>query len=250
MNNSEKYKFSDFTLKHYKKIIKTLKEKHTFMSFTNFEKQKNFVLKRHDVDFTLENALDLAIIESELGVTSTYFLMLHCEFYNLLEKKNIEIVKKISNMGHEIGLHFDAQFYDISDDEDLNDKISLEKRVLENFLEIKIEVFSFHNTTPFTMSCQNYSYGNLINTYSSYFQENLGYCSDSNGYWRFNRMIDFIKENNNKSLQILTHPVWWTKEIDSPKLKIEKLINHTGAIKKKFYEDTLSSFGRENIDWN
>ena len=63
-------------------------------------------------------------------------------------------------------------------------------------------------------------------------------------------MIDFIKENNNKSLQILTHPVWWTKEIDSPKLKIEKLINHTGAIKKKFYEDTLSSFGRENIDWN
>jgi hypothetical protein len=235
VNNSEKYKFSDFTLKHYKKIIKTLKENHTFMSFTNFEKQKKFVLKRHDVDFSLENALDVAIIESELGVTSTYFLMLHCEFYNLLEKKNIEIVKKISNMGHEIGLHFDAHFYDISDDKDLNDKISLEKRVLENFLEIKIEVFSFHNTTPFTMSCQNYTYGSLINTYSSYFQGNLGYCSDSNGYWRFTRTIDFIKENNNKSLQITTYPAWWTKEIDSPKSKIEKLINHSRTIIKKSY---------------
>ena len=43
--------------------------------------------------------------------------------------------------------------------------------LLENFLEVKIEVFSFHNTTPFTMSCQNYKYGGLINTYSSYFQE-------------------------------------------------------------------------------
>ncbi len=250
MNNSEKYKFSDFTLTHYKKIIKTLKKNHIFSRFTNFKKNTNFVLKRHDVDFSLENALEIAIIEKDLGVNSTYFLMLHSEFYNLLEKKSIETVKTISNLGHEIGLHFDAQFYGISNDKELNDKITLEKRILEEFLDVKIEVFSFHITTPFTMSCQNFRYGNLINTYSSYFQNNLGYCSDSNGYWRFNRMIDYVKENHNKSLQILTHPAWWTKQIDSPKSKIEKLINHSRTIIKKSYEDTLSSFGRENIDWN
>lgn len=249
MNNSDKYMFSDFTLKHYKEIIIALKKNHTFESFTSFDKNTNFVLKRHDVDFTLENALNLAIIESDLGVKSTFFLMLHCEFYNLLEKKNIEIVKEIHSLGHDIGLHFDAQFYNISNDEALNDKIDFEKNILENFLGVKVEAFSFHNTTPFTMSCQDYSYGNLINTYSSYFQQNLGYCSDSNGYWRFNRMIDFIKENNNKPLQILTHPVWWTEKIDSPKLKIEKLIDNSARIKKRFYENILTSFGRENIDW-
>ena len=249
MSNSEKFRFSDFTLDHYREIIVALKQTHIFSTFTNFDENSIFVIKRHDVDFSLENALNLALIESEQGVKSTYFLMLHCEFYNLLEKKNLEIVQRIEGMGHQIGLHFHADFYDISDEKMLNSKIILEKTILENVLEREIRTFSFHNPTPFTMSFQNPSYGSLINCYSRYFQINLGYCSDSNGYWRFDRMIDFIKKNSRRPLQILTHPIWWTKKIDSPKNKILKLIDEQGSKKKILYEEILALGGRENIDW-
>ena len=64
--------------------------------------------------------------------------MLHCEFYNLLEKKNIEIVKEIYSLEHDIGLHFGAQFYNISDDVALNDKIDFEKKILENDQSVKV----------------------------------------------------------------------------------------------------------------
>ena len=120
---------------------------------------------------------------------------------------------------------------------------------MEGYFDVKVEVFSFHNTTDFTMSCENHTYGGLINTYSQFFKENLGYCSDSNGHWRFNRMIDFVKENENKKLQILTHPVWWTREIDSPKMKIVKFMDNQAEGKKQFYHNLRIKRKRKNIDW-
>ena len=32
----------------------------------------------------------------------------------------------------------------------------------------------------------------MINTYAKYFKENVEYCSDSNGYWRYKRLEDFL----------------------------------------------------------
>ena len=151
-----------------------------------------------------------------MGVKST--LMLHCEFYNLLEFKNIEIVKnKIIGTW---GLHFDSEFYKINNENLLDEKIVLEKKILENFTSQKIKCFSFHNPKDFTLKCKREKYGGLINCYSKYFTDNVGYCSDSNGYWRFNRMIDYIEKNKEFNLQILTHPVWWTEKLGLRK-KIE-----------------------------
>lgn len=152
-------------------------------------------------------------------------------------------------MGHEIGLHFDAQFYNISSQDQLADKIIKEANFLENVFNTPINVFSFHNTTDFTMSCKEERYGGLINTYSSFFQEHCGYASDSNGYWRFKSIGDTLDEPVDKPLQILTHAEWWTKEIMSPKQKVDRCIDLACIEKKQFYYNTLSQFNRENIDW-
>ena len=61
MNNSDKYHFSDFTLSHYKEILIKLKENHIFSAYHNYDKNSRFVLKRHDVDFSLDNALKMVI---------------------------------------------------------------------------------------------------------------------------------------------------------------------------------------------
>ncbi len=249
MNNSDKYYFSDFTLSHYKEILSKLKENHIFSAYHDYDVNSIFVLKRHDVDFSLDNALKMAKIEYDMGVKSTYFLMLHSEFYNLLEYKNIEIVKEIKLLGHEIGLHFDSEFYKITNENLLDEKIVFEKTILENFISQKIESFSFHNPTNFILNCKREKYGGLINCYSKYFNENVCYCSDSNGYWRYNRMIDYIEKNKEFNLQILTHPVWWTEKIRSPKEKIELNIKRRAQTNLKMYENILAKHNRENINW-
>lgn len=44
----------------------------------------------------------------------------------------------------------------------------------------------------------------------------MKYCSDSNGYWRYERMMNVIKESQSEHLHLLTHPEWWTEDVMSP----------------------------------
>ena len=67
------------------------------------------------MDFSPERALELATIEHEMGVKSTYFLLMHSPFYNLFEKQNFEMFCKIRELGHDLALHFDFAFYESED---------------------------------------------------------------------------------------------------------------------------------------
>ena len=104
---------------------------------------------------------------------------------------------------------------------------------LEANLGVKMEAFSFHNTTPFTQSCLEYRYGGLINVYSSYFKEHYNYCGDSLGYWRFDRLEDVLKNEKVQHLQVLTHDANWSDEVKSPRKRFanamhshaERLVN-------------------------
>lgn len=249
MKNSIIYNFEDFTHKHYKEILLLAKDKFKFAFYSDNLFQDNLILWRHDIDHSLEEALNLAKIEFEFGVKSTFFVLLHSEFYSPLEKRSTEIILEILSLGHNLGLHFDTHYYSLNSENELESKLLLEKHFLEHVFQTTIEVFSFHNTTDFTMSCKAWSYGGLINTYSDFFQSNTKYCSDSNGYWRHKRMWDFLNEEHDKPLQILTHPEWWTSKVQSPKEKIETGILERAEQARSLYEAKLSLFGRENIDW-
>jgi hypothetical protein len=56
---------------------------------------------RHDVDLLPEFALNLAKLENELGICGTYY------FRIIPETFNVEIIKKIAVLGHEIGYHYE-----------------------------------------------------------------------------------------------------------------------------------------------
>ena len=248
MSNVEKYHYADFTRDNYRKLIKLAKERFTFSSFEDYSKHDNFIIWRHDIDFSVHSSYALAKIEAEEGISSTFFIHLHNEFYNVLEKEITSLLNKIMKLGHNIGLHFDCHYYDIKNEKELEAKLEFEKELLEKLFNTKIKVFSFHNTTEEILSYNKDSYCGMINTYNRFFREKTGYCSDSNGYWRFNRLEDELKDTKNKTLQVLTHPAWWQEEILSPKQRIWRCIDGRAEKTKKNYNDTLSSMGRENID--
>lgn len=248
MLNKEKYHFEDFTEESYLKYLRLAKEKYVFRSYTDFNKNENFILWRHDVDFSMHRAKRLAEIENSENIKSTYFIHLHSEFYNVFESEISGLMHQIIKLGHYIGLHFDTHYYSINNESGLEEKMEFEKGILEKAFDIKINVFSFHNNTPFTLSCKKWSYAGLINTYAEYFQTEVKYCSDSNGYWKFDRLEDLLLANN-KNLHVLTHPEWWQQTTMSPFDKIKRCVNERGNKNLNYYTHLLKINNRDIIDW-
>jgi hypothetical protein len=250
-DNSIKYNFSDFTHEHYYQLIVEAKKNYQFAGYHTLEisSPSANILCRHDVDLSMHEALNLARIESDLNIKATYFLLPHSEFYNLFEKSITDLVKEIVSLGHDIGLHFDPLYYNIHSKRELEDWLKVEKEILQKIFGVEVRVFSFHNPTEEMLRFEEWSYAGMINTYAKELKENVAYCSDSNGYWRFKRMFDVITIEKPTKLQILTHPEWWTAKLMSPKQKIWRSIDKRAEKNKEFYENALSAYRRNVIDW-
>ena len=226
MTNREKYRFDDFTLDNYRRLIKLAKEKgfHFILHKDEFVPERKDVIWRHDVEFEPDIALKMAQIEHEEGVSATYFFQLHSPLYNVAEPHYRELFHKIRDSGHCVGLHFDSAYWGITSEEQLNDYIKIDKEYLEKNMGVEIDTFSFHNNTPFTNSCLEYKYGGLVNSYASYFKEHYNYCGDSLGYWRFDRLEDVLNDDKVRHLQVLTHDANWSEEVLSPRKRFAKIM--------------------------
>ena len=237
----------DFTRAEYRRLLRLVKTKWPFQVYGELDRGSRFVLWRHDVDFSLHSALALARIEAEEGVRSTFFLHLHSQFYNLLEPGMRTLAREIISLGHHIGLHFDSHYHGVSSENGLDEPILWEASILERMIASDIRVFSFHNTTPFTMSCQDETYGGLINTYAAYFQREVAYVSDSNGYWRNRTLRDVVENDSADRLQVLTHPGWWQEQWMPPRDRVWRCVSGRAARTIQGYDDALAEFGRSNV---
>ena len=158
-------------------------------------------------------ALDLALIETKYNISSTFFFLLSSNFYNITSKTNFNAIKKIKNLGHTIGLHFDASIYK---DRELDDCCKNEILILEKIFNIKVNIISFHRPVKSLINT-NKKIANYKHTYMKEYFENMSYCSDSEGSWRFENPIEMIdRQINNKNfkMQLLIHPIWWTTSGD------------------------------------
>lgn len=219
MTNREKYHFDDFTFNNYKRLIQLAKEKgfQFILHKDDFVPDRKDIIWRHDVEFEPDLALKMAQIEHDEGIISTYFFQVHSPYYYTLEPHYRDVFYKIKDLGHYFGLHFDSAYWGITSEEQLNEYIGIDKDYFEKNLNVSIDTFSFHNTTSFTQSCLEYKYGGLINVYSSFFKKHYNYCSDSLGYWRFDRLEDVLNDDSIQHLQVLTHDANWNDEVLSPR---------------------------------
>ena len=61
-----------FTYDSYRYLLKLLREHgYEICSYHNWRDVSKSVILRHDIDYNLEKAVDIACIENELGVSST-----------------------------------------------------------------------------------------------------------------------------------------------------------------------------------
>lgn len=238
---------SDFTLRHYEQLCRLAVKNFKIAKYDSVPWGRRFVLWRHDMDFSLNRGLALAKVEKKQGLHATYFLNLHSSFYNLAEASQHKIITAILELGHDIGLHFDVNFYGQKTKPQLNNLIAQEAAYLEQLFRVRPVALSFHNPDATTLKYEADQYGGLINCYSKRFKREVAYCSDSNGFWRFRRLHDVLSEAQDPCLQVLTHPGWWQKEAMPPRNKIVRCAYGRAAATIRDYDNLLKKHKRKNI---
>lgn len=212
-----------FMYSSYLEMIKLIKEKKYYI--TNYLDYKEFdrtVILRHDIDMDLEKAIKIAKLENNLGVKSTFFILLSSNFYNIYSKKSIRAIEQILILGHDIGLHFDEERY--VKKQCLVEYMEKEIRILENCLGIQIKCISMHRPSKETLMA-NYEIceGSVINSYSKVFFEDFKYISDSRMYWRED-VMGILEKAQYDRIHILTHPFWYGEEEKSMKECLKEFV--------------------------
>ena len=95
----------DFTIKKYRDLLSILiSNKYQFKTFKEFledtQINKNIIL-RHDVDKLPSNSLKFAKIQYDLDISGVYY------FRAVSQSWNEKIIREISELGHEVGYHYE-----------------------------------------------------------------------------------------------------------------------------------------------
>ena len=97
----------DFTLNAYKNYIQILiKNYESILRFDEYfslnKIPESFIIIRHDVDRRPKRSLNMAQVEKSLGICSTYYFRMKNHTFDP------DIILRISQMGHEIGYHYEC----------------------------------------------------------------------------------------------------------------------------------------------
>lgn len=240
--------FEDFTEQAYASLIDLARSRFAFAPFGSTNDAPH-ALWRHDVDVSVHRALALALIEAARGVRSTWFLSLHSAFYNLLDADVAAHARTLLRLGHWLGLHFDlAAYADLDDEAGLHRLVERERALLEDWLEHPVTAVSFHNPDVVTLPAMRADHvGGLPNAYAASLEARYLYVSDSNGYWRFQRLADVLADTDVERLHVLTHPEWWPPQPMSPRDRIERAARGRADDTLRNYDAALARYGRTNV---
>lgn len=215
----------EFIYDSYSQLIEKIQcHGYSISNYHNYHQFEKICILRHDIDMDIYKAYEFARFELQLGVRSTYFLLLGSNFYNVYTKSNLNLINEMLSMGHEIGLHFDETKYPLNSG--YNEFVSYveeELYVLGRMLGINIKSVSMHRPSKSTLS-NNYEFSSAINSYSNEFFCDFKYISDSRMAWKED-VFSIIKNGDYEKLHILTHPIWYSRKLGTTREKLLDLIN-------------------------
>ena len=178
-----------FDLTHYRELLDAAKAGGYRWATFEAEPQPGDVLLRHDVDLSLEAALELARLEQEAGARATYFLMTESVFYNLDSALGRETLRELRSLGHAVGIH---GVYPRASRDDRFDA-----------------VLAWHNPDP---EYVHEPVSGFVNVMQPPWFTKGKYRSDSNQHWREGCPHEELRAGKFEWLQLLTHPEIWVYE--------------------------------------
>jgi len=199
----------NFSLDEYRVLLQSLKDVgYDFCPLTVFVSYsgRKVVYLRHDIDLHLAEVDQMAEIEMKLDVKATYYVLL-TSHYNVLSLENQRILRRISSMGHEIGLHYDMETYPEDDDQarrHLDDEAALLSKVTGKLIRT-ISMHQPHKGLPDPFR----QIGEYVHPHDPRSQRNMVYISDSCRAWRDESLLTCFGEHAPQCLMLSVHPELW-----------------------------------------
>ena len=175
-----------FDLGHYRELLDAAKAGGYRFVFFDHEPEAGDLFLRHDVDLSLEAAIELAELESAQAVHATYFLMTTSVFYNLDSPVGVRALNRLRELGHAVGLHAVWPRVELDDRFD--------------------PIVAWHNPDPEYMSAPVDGAANVM---EPRFFARESYRSDSNQHWRSGCPHEELGRGGFAWLQLLVHPEIW-----------------------------------------
>lgn len=233
------------TFSRYSNLIQTLVRAdyriYTVDEYIREKPVKNVVVLRHDVDVDPHQALLMAKLERSLGVKSTYY------FRYVRRVFNESIIKSISEMGFEVGYHYETLDKSYGD---FPEAISLFKNELESFRKIapvktvcshgnvvrnkhysglNYDIFKFRENLLEECNLKAEAYLNIISSSLVYLSDSIERTSNFKSVEDLIRKIELQGEGG-MNYYILFHPCLWPNgKVDSFKIKVKKTVFRNSA---------------------
>ena len=225
----------DFTLAKYEILCRTILESdYTILPMYQFiaepSSDSKVVVMRHDVDRKVANTLKMARLESHIGIRSTYY------FRKIKTVYKPEIIKKVSDLGHEIGYHYEV----LSKARGNYEKaIRLFEQEFSEFRKIcEVKTICMHSRPLLIWDNRDLwkkydfqKYGIIGEAYLSVDYSNTAYLTDSGRNWDPKRyklrdevdsritpeinstddLISLIRRGDMKTIALTVHPNRWSE---------------------------------------
>ncbi len=187
------------------------------------------IILRHDVDDNLERSCRMALLEYEMGIKATYFILNTAPYWHYDDNKFFNCLLQFQkDLGHEVGWHNNAITESLFTDLPMKEIINQPLEAMRKYGIKVISTASHGDPMCYTNNFINYNvFGFKANGYEgykgpvfelsdfgleveAYHNKHTHYISESGGTWpdKNNEVIKHFLENNGR-LQILIHPQHW-----------------------------------------
>jgi hypothetical protein len=212
-----------FTLSHYGEILEQARglgfEVLRLCDAARLETGRRQMILRHDIDFSLPDALRMAELESSLGLRATYCVLPHAPTYHLGESQTLAALRAIRELGHEIALHYDLEFFEQAG---IAPRAGIEREAawLGELLGTEIRSVSQHR--PARQGRFDGVGAGFVDAYDEALTRKILYLSDSRREWRNGCVHEHLPRASH--LQLLVHPLWWDAERERGRREIVRRI--------------------------
>jgi len=226
----------DFTLDKYQELCNVMAETFTVYTVSEYLSEKpggKIAVVRHDVDRKIKNSLNMAKLEHEMGIRTSYYFRYPSTF-------KPDLIKKIRDLGHEIGYHYEVLS---KTNGDYTKAIILFQTELEEFRKIcPVTTICMHgsplskyNNRDLWSRYDYHSYGITSEAFLSFEDKNddFHYLTDTGRTWSGNRslrdsmrtklahedpvslngtddLIKWMRNTGEKKLYLTVHPERWS----------------------------------------
>ncbi|MGH8760126.1 MAG: hypothetical protein ACREVW_11540 [Burkholderiales bacterium] len=180
-----------------------------FRDFAGGDLPEPFFILRHDVDYSPAAALRLAEEEAKRAVSATYFLLAGTRYYNLLAPEHGHLARRLAELGHEVGLHYDVNFFRSFPRREWGQLLRAQAQMLSELAGAEVVSIAMHQPAlngedPFRGDSR------FINAYDPRFVRDTVYVSDSCRAWRNGGWSMLQAGVIPRRLHLCLHPINWS----------------------------------------